>query len=220
MAKRKSRKDRWSSAVPNREEQFKLKRLALIREAGRAFARKGFHNTSLDEVANALNVTKPALYYYIRTKQEILFECHNLALDIGQRAKEIAFTATEDPHERLRLFLRTYIAMVTSELGSYAVLAEPVSSLDPEQQEHIIKRRREFDRIFRSLVAESIELGKIPPCNPKLAVAFFMGAVNTISRWFDPDGDCSSEEIADTYIRFIMDGLNGAAPVDARPNND
>ncbi|MBP6816278.1 MAG: helix-turn-helix transcriptional regulator, partial [Burkholderiaceae bacterium] len=73
----------WSNVVVSRDEQFRLKRNALLREAARAFSGRGYHNTSLDDVAAVLGVTKAALYHYVRSKQEILFECHMLSLDLG-----------------------------------------------------------------------------------------------------------------------------------------
>ena len=208
----KNKKPRWSSAVPDRDEQHALKKLALIREAGRAFSRKGFHNTSMDDVAKVLNVTKPALYYYIRTKQEILYECHNYALDLAERARQIAWAESESPLERIRLLFLNYIELLTSSFGSYAVLAEPVSSLDPAHREKILARMREFDSMCRGLVEGAVRKGEIPPCDPRLAIAFFMGAVNYITRWYSPEGPRSGREIAEAYGGFIVNGLRGGTP--------
>ncbi len=76
----------WNDTVQTRDQQFNLKRTALLKEAARAFSSQGYHATSLDDVAKTLGVTKPALYYYIKNKQEILFECHMLSQDLGDRA--------------------------------------------------------------------------------------------------------------------------------------
>src|SRR5690606_8412462 len=76
----------WSSVVASQDEQFRLKRNALLCEAARAFNERGFHNTSLDDVAALLGVTKAALYYYVSSKQELLFECHMLTYDLGGEA--------------------------------------------------------------------------------------------------------------------------------------
>lgn len=83
---------RWNNLVKSPDEQYRLKRQAVIAEAVRAFGRDGYQNTSLDDIAGRLNVTKPALYYYFKSKNELLYECHNLAMDIGDRAIEHAET--------------------------------------------------------------------------------------------------------------------------------
>lgn len=184
-----------------------MKRNALIREAGRAFSRKGFHNTSMEDVARALNVTKPALYYYIKTKQDILYECHDYALDLAEQSRQIAFARSDRPLERIRLIFLNYIELLTGSFGSYAALAEPVSSLKPEYREKILARMRAFDGMCRELVEQAIADGSMAPCDPRLAIAFFMGAVNNITRWYSPSGPRSGKEIAEAFAGFIMDGL-------------
>jgi AcrR family transcriptional regulator len=206
---RKTNRVRWSMAVPGREEQFRLKRHALILEAGKSFGKKGYHNTSLDEVAKALNVTKPALYYYIRTKQEILFECHAYALELGEQARVAAWAASDEPLERLRLLLSNYIRLLTGSFGSHAALAEPISSLDPRFRNEIRSRLKAFGRVFEKLIKEAIADRSLPESDPKMAINYFMGAINNISRWFSPAGSKSGAEIADIFVNFTMNGLRG-----------
>jgi AcrR family transcriptional regulator len=203
---------RWADAVPAREAQFETKRRALVREAARAFGRRGFHNTSLEDIAEALGVTKPALYRYVRTKHEILYEAKSIAFDAGAKARESAFAATQDPLERLRLYIILYIELVTSELGSYAVLAEPVTSLPPEYAEPIRLRMREADRALRDMVQAAMDSGTLPPGDPKLVVAFFMGAINHIARWYTPDGPLTGRQIGEAFAGFILNGLRGPQP--------
>jgi AcrR family transcriptional regulator len=200
---------RWAASVPDREMQFESKRRALVREAARAFGRRGFHNTSLEEIALALGVTKPALYRYVRTKHEILYEAKSIAFELGAQARQRAFAATEDPGERLRLYIETYIELVTSELGSYAVLAEPMTSLPPEYRDSILERMREADRALRGMVQDAMDAGALAPGDPRLAVAFFMGAINNIARWYSPEGSLSGREIGRIFADYILNGLRG-----------
>lgn len=200
---------RWADAVPAREAQHETKRRALVREAARAFGRRGFHNTSLEEIAETLGVTKPALYRYVRTKHEILFEAKSIAFDCGAEARKRAAEATEDPLERLRLYIVHYIELVTSELGSYAVLAEPITSLPPDMAGPIRARMREADRALRGMVQAAMDAGAVPPGNPGLAVAFFMGAINHIARWYAPDGPLSGRDIGEVFAGYVMHGLRG-----------
>lgn len=205
----RKRPARWAAAVPDPEAQFDTKRRALVREAARAFGKRGFHNTSLDEVAVALGVTKPALYRYVRTKHEILYEAKAIAFELGAKARETALAATDDPVERLRIYIVTYIDLVTSELGSYAVLAEPDTSLPPEYRDFVLARRREADRALRDLVQAGMDAGALPPGDPKLAVAFFMGAINNIARWYSPDGPLTGRQIGEAFAGFVLYGLTG-----------
>src|SRR5579871_133915 len=106
-AKRKARKERWNSLLPSRTEQQALKRQAVLEQAGRAFRRRGFHNTSLDDVAEELNIAKPTLYSYFKNKQEVLYECMKLAMDLGDISVEYA-RAGKTGLEKLERFLTHY----------------------------------------------------------------------------------------------------------------
>ena len=209
MARARKNPVQWSTAVPSREDQFQLKRQALIQEAGKAFGKLGFHNASLDDVARVLGVTKPALYYYVKTKEEILFECKNYALELGERARDQAYKEASTASDRLRLLLTYYIEHLTSEPGTRAVLGEPNGALTAEHREHIIQRRDKFDRQLRELVRAGIAEGAFAPCEPKLAVAFFMGAINAINRWYSAEGELSGKEIARAFVQLTLGGLAG-----------
>lgn len=76
----------WQGATPSRDEQHRLKREAVVKAAARAFSRNGFHGTSLDQIAKELNVTKAALYYYVKNKGDILLACLGHAAAIGDAA--------------------------------------------------------------------------------------------------------------------------------------
>ncbi len=204
------RKQRWATAAPTRNEQYDARRIALIREAAKAFTARGYHNTSLDDVAESLNVTKPALYYYVKTKHEILLECYNTAFDFGVQARNFADENASTPIERLRLYLKTYTELMARNTHVFGVMSEPLSSLPEEHRQIIRSRRSEADRALRKLIEDNIEAGSIPPCDPRMAVAFFLGAILHISRWYLPESGPSSKEIAETYTEFILNGLQGA----------
>jgi len=197
---------RWNNKLVNPDEVYRMKREAVLREAGRAFSRRGYHNTSLDEVARTLNVTKAALYNYVRDKQEILFECHKLALDLGEQALAHAEKNGGDGAQMLRLLITRYIELLTGELGSCAVLVE-VDALTPRNRKHVVARRDEFQRRFADVVRRGIADGTLAPADPELAVFTFMGAINWIPRWYSPEGRLTGTEIADHVCGLLIDGM-------------
>jgi AcrR family transcriptional regulator len=199
----------WNVTIVDRAEEARRKRRAVVAEAARAFGHRGFHNVSLDEVAIALNVSKPTLYNYVKSKHELLYECYNLALDFGDEVMREVAAQEGTGLDKLSTFITRYIGMLTEQLGPAAVFYE-FYSMRPSDREKIQKRRRGFDRMFRNLVSEGIADGSIAPCDPKLAVFWFMGSISGIPRWFDPEGELSGEQIADAFVAFIKNGL--AAP--------
>ncbi len=198
---------RWNNAVLTRDQQYRLKRQAVIREAGRAFSSEGFHGTSLEDIAKTLHVTKAALYHYVKGKHEILYECHKLAHDLGEEAIEQARQQGKTGLTKLTLFLTSYIETLTGEFGSCAVLTD-VDSLRGDDRRDIIARRDKFDAAFRAIIQEGIADGSIRSCDPKLADLLIMGAVNWIPKWYSPDGARTGREIAEGFVAILVNGLD------------
>ena len=204
-ARRGSHASAWKSVVLDREQQFLMKRGALLREAGRAFSLRGYHNTSLEDVAKTLDVTKAALYYYVTNKQEILFECHMMSLDFGDEAMKYSEEHGKTGLEKILLLIDKYVKTITSEMGSFAVLGE-YDALESQNKAIIGKRRDKFDRGFRKLISEGIADGTVRAVDPKLTVFFFMGSINWMTRWFTTEGPLTGEQVA----RQLVDLVEGA----------
>ena len=198
--------DAWKDAGQSRDDQFAAKRAALIRKAARAFSARGFYNTSLDDIAAELGVTKPALYYYVKNKEEILYACHLISNELGIQAMTFAERLPGSGLDRVVALARRYVELLTGEFGASAVLME-FDALQPEKKKTIVAGRSRFDRRFRALIAKGVEDGSIRKVDPKLTVFFFMGSVNWMTRWFRPDGAFSGQEIADRFADYLQESI-------------
>jgi len=175
------------------------------------FGDKGFHNTTLDDIAAALAVTKPALYRYVQNKHEILYECHRMAVEMAEQALAEAVQEHQKTLDVLRAFVALYIGKMTSELGTCVMLTE-YYSMTAEHNELIQQRRRVIDRQLRALVVRAMDEGSIAPCDPKLAVFFFMGAINSVNRWFSDQGPEGSQAIAQAFAEHTIQSLRPLLP--------
>lgn len=205
-----SKPPRWNNALAGTPDPREIRKRALIAAAGRTFGVKGFHNTTLDDIATALAVTKPALYRYVKNKHEILYECHRLAIGMAEESLEESGNAHPLALDALRDFVERYIRKITSELGTCVVLTE-YYSMTEQHNALIQQRRRVVDTQLRALVARSIEEKSIAPCDPKLAVFFFMGAINNINRWFTEKGETSGAAIAKAFADHVISALRPVA---------
>ncbi|MCC5986339.1 MAG: TetR family transcriptional regulator [Pararhodobacter sp.] len=199
--------DAWHTAPEGSSRRHDIRRLSLIQAAGRAFGRKGFHRTTLDEIARELSVTKPMLYRYVRSKQEILYECHRMAVGMAEEALAEAERRGGSALDRIAGFAEGYIDRTTTALGTCVVLTE-YYSMTPEDTERIQQRRRAIDTRLRELLAQAMDDGEIAPCDPKLAVFFFMGAINGVNRWFSDDGERDGNEIARVFADHVVASLS------------
>ncbi len=204
---------RWKNALQTAEEVSEIKRRAVLREASRIFSRRGYHNASLEDVAKALNVSKATLYNYVRDKQDILFECHTMALNLGDRALADAPTDLAAP-ALLEHFLSNYMILLFDEFGVCGVLTE-TDALRPEDRKSIVARRDAFETRIVALVEGGITQGVFRQLDAKLAAQNMMGAVNAISRWYTPEGRLTNVEIARETVGLFLGGLLKANPQEA-----
>ena len=189
----------------NRQEVSEAKRLAIIRAAGSAFKERGFHNTSLNDVAEALGVTKPTIYYYAENKQDLLFQCHQYALDLGEASLEYAREG-KTGLERVQRALFRYIEFITHDFYAYSLLSD-LKDLNEAQRLTLRQRRRYFDTTYREMIKDGIKDGSIRDCDPKLVTFWFMGATNAIPLWFSDAGQLSGVEVAQAYVSLLTEAI-------------
>ncbi len=203
----KATKRAWGEAIPNRDEQFELKRQVVLRTAARIYSRNGFHETTLADIAEELNVSKPALYYYFRSKDDILFECHRLAIEaITDGDNPMPSRDEASGRERLEEFLRRYVRMVVDDFGTCLVMTG-TNALEPENRGQVVEGRRQIDSMLRELLQHGNADGTLVCEDTKLAAMFIFGAMNWIPRWFHADGSLGLEEVADRLIEFVLKAI-------------
>jgi AcrR family transcriptional regulator len=195
----------WS-ARRRRPRDHEVKREAVIRAAAHAFNEHGYHHTSLDDIAAALGVTKPTVYYYVTNKEQLLFECFLAGLRPIREALRDAEHLPGSARERLEAVIRGYAAAIASEYGWCMVRAHD-QDLGPEMRRQINALKSEIDQGIRRLLRAGMEDGSIEPCDPKIAAFALAGALNWIAHWYRADQPLSAGEIADAFARFFAHGL-------------
>lgn len=181
------------------------KREAVLRTAVQLFLEQGYHRATLNEVADRLNITKPALYNYFHSKEDILFECWVM----GQERVEDQITEIKSANENglvtLRMLVRAYAATMASDFGASLVRFNVADLSEPNQKATLAGKRR-IDRAFRNAIKQGIADGSIKPCDVKLTAFAILGALNWIGHWYKPDGELSPDQIADDFtIRLTAD---------------
>lgn len=192
----------WKGAVAGADAQFLAKRQAILREAAASFNRRGYHGTSLSDIAQTLGVSKAALYTYVKSKDELLFYCHWAAMDAAADSVHQAREAGGSALEQFCATLRNYLRMIMSNEACYVVLLEE-QALPPDKVAQIIERRDRFESELRGLVAAGILDGSIAPCSPKLAVFAALGAMNWVQKWYIPGGAWTSEQTAAALVQLV-----------------
>ena len=184
-----------------RAQRFDSKRQEVLRGAGRVFARLGFHNASLNDIGAELGTTAAALYYYAKSKDELLNDCRDLALKSIDAALNDAKTRGTNGFDSLCIFFQQYADLVCSDFGRCLVSIQ-VSDLPPRLRKAARARQQAVRKHVQSLIREGIKDGSIHACNDLLISNMLFGAFNHLTRWWSPTGSLSLETVASTYLEL------------------
>lgn len=178
----------------------------MLDAAVRLFNEKGFQSTSLDDVAGALQVTKPTIYHYFASKDEILFECVRLGLEHIRRAVESASTGSSSGLERLKTLIHEYALVKTRNFG-ICVSRTTDDQLSSASRLHFRALKREINQLLQNVIVASVADGSVRPVDPRLTAFAVAGALNWIAHWYRPDGGMAPEAIADGMVEMLVSGL-------------
>lgn len=184
------------------------RRVEILKSAAAAFRRRGYHGASVDEIASALEMTKGNLYYYFRNKEDILFACHDYSLDILLTLLKEVQQEPISPDQKLRRLILAFVHLILDELQGTALTLSP-EALSAPLLVKIIAKRDEFDRGLRAIIRQGMEEGLFAKGDPKMIEFAIMGAVNWISKWFDPAGPMTSEQIGEAFADYLVGRIRG-----------
>jgi AcrR family transcriptional regulator len=194
----------WSGR--RRPRDHEIKREAVIRAAARAFDARGYHHTSLDDIAEDLGVSKPTVYYYVENKEQLLYECFLAGLHPIREAFGAASRTGGTGRERLVAVIRGYALAIASEYGWCMVRAHD-QDLRPAMRRQINALKSEIDLGIRGLLQAGMADGSIGGCDPKIAAFALAGALNWIAHWYRADEPMSAEQVADAFVAVFEQGL-------------
>jgi AcrR family transcriptional regulator len=201
--------DLTASPFPSPEEKRSVraaKRDAVLRAAVQMFNARGFHQTSLDDVAASLGISKPTIYHYLGNKDQVLLECVKIGLGQLIAAAEDARTRPGTGADRLCAFLVRYAEINMDDFGR-CVIRTGDEALMRESRERFRELKRRIDTDMRTLIIEGIADGSLAPCDPKLAAFTIAGALNWPARWHDPAGSESPQELARHMVDMLCRGF-------------
>lgn len=187
-------------------EEREAKRQALLEAAVQMFNERGFHATSLDEVAARLGISKPTIYHYLGNKDQVLLECVSFGLEQLRAAAEAAHRQPGTGMDRLKSFLRRYAEINMGDFGR-CVIRTGEEALSQESAKRFRALKKEIDLAMRALIEEGIADGSIAAKDAKLLAFTLAGALNWPARWHNPAGEKSVEELARDMVEILAQGF-------------
>ena len=204
-------------AFSDRRRDPDAKREAILRTAVQLFLDRSYAGTALNDIAEQLQITKPALYNYFRNKEEILLECYRWGCMLIRESLDEIAAQGGTGLDKVAAFIRAYTRVITVDFGR-AVIRLDDRELSRDARSEVRSYKREIDRRLRSFIQEGIDDGSIARCDPKFAAFAIAGALNWTSMWYTPKGPQSAQEIANHFADTLTSGLrNREHGVSGRP---
>jgi AcrR family transcriptional regulator len=188
-------------------------RQEILRTAARLFQQRGYDATSMNDVAAALKLSKGGLYHHFQSKDEILFEIMNHAMEITQDRVLNPVRGIADPEERLRALIRLHIEVVLSPRDrEITVMLHENHPLPPALRKRINSRKKDYIHFLENLMAEVQE--KVQPSrpvgvkvSPRAAAFALLGMINWIYQWYKPEGELQAQNLIPQFTDLIFGGI-------------
>lgn len=184
------------------------RKLEIFQAAARIFHEKGYEQTTMQDIAEAVGMLKGSLYHYIQSKEhllyEITYEAHKSSFENLRRVRELEGTSLV----RIRGFVLAHVTFNIDRLAGIAVFFHDFRALTREHRAELILLRKEYEGFLRQLIDEGRDEGTVcPEIDAKIASFGILGLVNWIYLWYDPEGRVSPPELADAFADFVIAGL-------------
>lgn len=183
----------------------------LIRSATRLFAEHGFDHTSVQQIVDAAQVTKGALYHYFDSKDDLLYEVYHRVLALQMERLERFVTAPGPVAQRLRAAAADVVETSLDNLDDMAIFFREMHRLNQAKREQVRAERRRYHERFRSLIEEGQAEGVFRTDVPAdIIVDYFFGAVHHLAAWWHPDGPLPPEQVGGLFAELLLSSLRSS----------
>jgi TetR/AcrR family transcriptional regulator, cholesterol catabolism regulator len=192
-------------------------RQEILRTAARLFQQHGYDATSMNDVAAALRLSKGGLYHHFQSKDEILYEIMNHAMEITEERVLNPVRSIADPADRLRALIRLHIEVVLSPRDrEITVMLHENHPLPPSLRKRINSRKKDYVHFLEKLMAEVQANAEGNPSkvnhakakvSPRAAAFALLGMINWIYQWYKPEGDLQAQNLVPQFIDLVFGGI-------------
>jgi TetR/AcrR family transcriptional regulator, cholesterol catabolism regulator len=188
-------------------ERAQGRRRDILLAAARVFAREGYANATLDDVAAQMGVTKGVIYYYFRSKEEIFTEIRATAIREAIERLEAIIARGDPPDVTLRAAIRDLVGHIFDDLDRFANVLRAGHRLSEESYTEVRSLQRRYERLVRGIVEQGVRSGALVDLDPALMTFTMLRAVLGVPDWYSPEGRLSPAVIADQVTEQVVRGV-------------
>lgn len=177
---------------------------SILRASAQIFAEKGYHQASIRDIARATRVSLSGLYYYFKSKEELLFLIQDHAFGTLLRRLDEVLDGVDDPHRKLRLLVENHLGFFVNNMAEMKLLSHEADSLSGEYRKSANAMKLRLTKIAMEIVQE---LGPAPGIDLRVATFSLFGMMNWIYNWYRPERDVPVEQLAENMTRIFLAGI-------------
>lgn len=209
-------KSPWDNSTRKRDSQYPAKREAVLKAAAALFRERGYDGTSLNELAEILNITKPTVYYYVQSKDDLILQIKWAAQDEVLAFMREGIAGPGKASDRLRAILMSYALFMTTDYGVCLALVPP-RSMEPDSRGKIYARVEEANQIIYRLLQAGRKDGSLVFADPVVAAHTLFGSLNWMGSWYKADGRIGAREICEMQVDLLLEGVRARSESDTKP---
>jgi len=179
----------------------------VLQSAANIFFAKGFHATSIEDVARDVGMLKGSLYYYIKSKDDLLFRLLLAGIEDGDAFIAQQIDPQGDPLEQLERAIRAQIDYIIEKRVQFGLFLHEFDSLSGKRQHKLISVMSRYNARFVELVQRAQQQGRLIHGQPWVIVNGILGMCNWLYRWYDADQMTDAEQIKSIFVRMIFEGV-------------
>jgi AcrR family transcriptional regulator len=182
---------------------------ALLASAARVFAARGYHETSMRDLAADTGASLSGLYYYVKSKEELLFLIQDRNFAAVVASLEEALHGVTDPIRQLEIFIENHLEYFASHMAEMKVLSHEAGALTGDFLNQVNTRKRDYTRMLMDILTRVEETNGPAHANRRVATYALFGMMNWIYNWYDPLGDLDVRLLGQNMCRLFLGGYVG-----------
>ncbi len=180
----------------------------VIHAAGRLFAERGYHGTSMRDLGKELGLLGSSLYSHVESKQDLLVEVVEEGARLFETAAEQARATPGTASDRLAALVAGHVNVVLDNVNVARTFLNEARMLDAEHRERIVEARDHYEGVFRSVLADGVGDGSFrSDIDPKTSSIYILSVLNALERWYDPAGPLGRDELIADLTTFLITGI-------------
>ncbi len=188
-------------------KKFILKQEQLFNTAASLFAEKGYHGTSISDLAQAMGMRKGSLYHYFKSKEELLFRLLDEYITEALTEIETICALEVTPTEKLRQFMLFYSSFYAGDRDRLVLLINDIDKLGESYRLQVIEKERRYYRALTGIFSQLQAGGIMKPMPQSVAAFAFFGMVHYTCKWFHKDGAITAEELSEMFLEIFTKGI-------------